>query len=165
MNAPAPAATTGTNPIWWGLTIAIVVLAAAAGFRLLKSSGDFEFSGSGDGFKLIAEARANVASATTDLDELRRQIQAKDEALKKVAADLTSREGEIQKLLAQLETANKQAAATPAGQAVTDGIARLRANSAASITATPRIEWNRYESATRHLDAANSALARLPAKK
>lgn len=153
------------NPIWWGLTIAIVVLAGAASFRLLKSSGDFELTGSGDGFKLISEARANMSSATNELDQLRQQIEAKDAALRKVAADLATREADIQKLLAQLDQATKSATASPAVQSVNEQLARLRATSIATVAQTPKVEWNRYDTATRNLNAANSALAKLPARK
>ena len=93
---------------------------------------------------------------------MRRQIEAKDAALKKVAADLTEREGQIQALLAQLERATKSAAPSPAVQAASEQLARLRATTANSAaSAAPAIDWSKYSTATARIDKANSALARI----
>lgn len=155
----------GTNPIWWGLTVAIVIIAGAASFRLVQSRGGFEFSGTSEGFKLVADAQISVSSARSELDELRAQINAKDESLKKVAADLTARENEIQRLLAQLEQASKTAAASPAAQSVSQSLARLRATPATTVAQTPKVDWSRYDAASRNLSAADTALQKATAKR
>lgn len=154
------------NPIWWGLAIAIVALAAAAAWRLATDNDAFKFRAGADGFELITQAKADLSAATGELDELRRQIEAKDAALKKVATDLTEREGQIQKLLAQLDQASKSAAPSPAVQAANEQLARLRASAASSaVSAAPAVDWSKYKTATARIDKANSALAKIAATK
>lgn len=154
-----------TNPIWWGLAIAIVVIAGAASYRLVRGQGAFEFSGTTEGFKLISEAQAHVSSATNELNELRKQIEAKDASLKQVAADLAAREAEIKRLLNQLEQAGRDSPPSPAVHSINAEIARLRVIDARPVAPAPRIDWTKYESATRSLDAAHSALSKVPPKK
>jgi Skp family chaperone for outer membrane proteins len=154
------------NPIWWGLAIAIVAIAAAASYRLAVSDGGFIFSGSAEGFKLISEAKAELTTATAELDDLRRQIEAKDAALKKVAADLTDRESQIQRLLAQLEQATHAAAPSPAVQAANDQLAQLRAAGASSAAqSSPTVDWSKYTTATARINSANTALSKIAPQK
>jgi chromosome segregation ATPase len=153
------------NPIWWGLAIAIVAIAGAASYRLARGQGAFEFQGNSEGFKLISEAQASVSSATNELNELRKQIEAKDASLKQVATDLAAREAEIQRLLLQLEQAGRNAPPSPDVQSLNVRIARLKATDARSAAPVPKIDWSKYESATRSLDSAHSALSKVSPKK
>jgi hypothetical protein len=118
--------------------------AAAAAWRLAADSNAFKFRAGVDRFELITQTRADPSAATGAIDELRRQIEAKDSALKNVTTDLTEREGQLQKLPARLR-------ATAAGSAV---------------SAAPAVDCSKYKTATARIDEVNSALAKIaPAEK
>jgi septal ring factor EnvC (AmiA/AmiB activator) len=160
MAANAPS--TGTNPIWWGLTVAIVVASVAASYRVLTTDGNILVSANDKGLSInVQKAAEQVRQAGDELDALRSEIQAKDAALKKVASDLSSRETEIQKLLTQLEAASKSAGQSAAVAQVNQDLARLRATEVATVANTPKVDWNRYEVANKNLSAAKASLAKV----
>ncbi len=160
MAANAPS--TGINPIWWGLTVAIVVASVAASYRVLTTDGNILVSANDKGLSInVQKAAEQVRQAGDELDALRKEILAKDEALKKVAFDLSSREAEIQKLLAQLESASKSAGQSAAVAQVNQDLAKLRAREVATVADAPKVDWNRYEVANKNLSAAKASLAKV----
>lgn len=159
MNA-ASQVTSSKNPIWWGLTIAIVAIAGAASYRLVVDDGAFSFSGGADGFKLISEAKDNLNTATSELTDLKEQLQAKEAALKVRESELGARQAEIERLLALLDKLATSAPASPNLVAARAQLDRLKATPASRPT--PTVDWAKFAAATGRLDSAHSALAKLP---
>jgi septal ring factor EnvC (AmiA/AmiB activator) len=113
--------------LWAGLAVALVLIASAVSFRIIKTTGNIEVSGSQEGVSVkISEAKQDLEQVRQILDDLKAQLEMKDEALRKAENALKSKEERIQQLLARLEEASHSAAPSPA-------VANLRAELSAVL--------------------------------
>jgi len=105
----------GKKVFWIGLAVALVLIAGAVSFRIVKTTGNIEVTGSQEGVSVkISEAKQDLDEVRQLLDTLKTQLEKKDQALRKAENGLKAKEERIQQLLARLEEASHAAAPSPA---------------------------------------------------
>ncbi len=152
--------------LWVSTAVAIVLIASAVSFRIVKTTGNIEVTGGEGGVSVkISEAKQDLEQVRQILDDLKAQLEVKDEALRKAETDLKSKEERIQQLLARLEEASHSAAPSPA-------VANLRAELNAVLRqpavtrklATP-VDTAKFRTAGDKLNNIEKMIGTLPAGK